>query len=321
MKTIRKICIVLFAAIMIETVIAEDHNFSLIGEKYLSPFPSPYYIEFVDDITLKLYWESGNSSDGSWDSSIMYNYKWVHKFGIPYISLSGEIPTSIEQGLYSDTSQRFYGNDFLFLIGQVPNLETKFISGRQYFPKVAVGYTKSEDPYGSHVFLRDIPNFESTTRIYRNPSSTLTEYGIEYTVDNLDDLESDTPWVEGVDGNGIGESFVIENQWNETYKTLFIINGFISADRPHLYTQNGRIKKIKIEGLTSGISGDCVVLDTPHPQTVDISFIVAPEDLKVTLLEVYEGAKYQDTAIHYLISYNKEIIPYCNDYNYDIETQ
>ena len=64
-----------------------------------------------------------------------------------------------------------------------------------------------------------------------------------------------------------------------------------------------------VEDIVNNKSIECDVLDTPHPQTIDISELNSNEDLKITILEVYEGEKYNDTAIHFLVTYKYEIIP------------
>ena len=61
--------------------------------------------------------------------------------------------------------------------------------------------------------------------------------------------------------------------------------------------------------MQSGISKVLSILDTPHPQTVDISFI-PEQDIKIEIVEVYEGTKYEDTCIHFMITWDKEVIPY-----------
>ena len=88
------------------------------------------------------------------------------------------------------------------------------------------------------------------------------------------------------------------------------MNGYISYEKPYLYKQNNRIKKIKVTGLKSGKTKVLDVLDTPHPQTVDISFIKEPEDIRVEIADVYKGSKYDDTCLHYCITYDMEVIPY-----------
>ncbi|EMB40257.1 hypothetical protein HMPREF9722_01564, partial [Treponema denticola ATCC 33520] len=42
----------------------------------------------------------------------------------------------------------------------------------------------------------------------------------------------------------------------------------------------------------------------------DISFLPEQEDVKITILDVYKGTKYEDTAIHFMILWRTEVIPY-----------
>ena len=93
-------------------------------------------------------------------------------------------------------------------------------------------------------------------------------------------------------------------------KYLLIINGYISFQKPYLYEQNARIKKIKITGLQSNRTEILEVLDTPHPQSVDISFLNDTEGFSVEIVDVYPGTKYEDTCIHYLTPYESLVIPY-----------
>ena len=153
---------------------------------------------------------------------------------------------------------------------------------------------------------------EERGSLYKDCSSYLIEKTKSYPVENLRKLAIDSPWVEGVPGDGIGEGFTIEG---ERYSKplgpyLLIMNGYISYDKPYLYKQNGRVKKIKVTGLKSGKSKILDVLDTPHPQTVDISFITEPEDIRIQIADVYKGTKYDDTCINYLINYEDSVIPY-----------
>ena len=149
---------------------------------------------------------------------------------------------------------------------------------------------------------------------YENVSSYFVEESKEgkkeYKIENLSIMEQDTPWVEGADGWGIGETFTISTENRSFYKYILLMNGYISASNPKLYDENGRIKKIMVEGVKSGKKKEFTVKDTPHPQTVDISFLPEQEDVKVTILDVYKGTKYEDTAIHFMILWRTEVIPY-----------
>ncbi len=187
------------------------------------------------------------------------------------------------------------GNKLLMLVG----LKTRYNELLAY--GITDGYFEKTE-----CFIAD--SYEGTTT-YTNCSSYLTEKDKAYSVDNLSRSIMDTPWVEGVPGNGIGEGFTIERAYTDY---LLIVNGYISYKKPYLYKQNGRVKKMKITGLTSGEERILEVLDTPHPQTIDISFITKNEDIRVEIAEVYEGTKYDDTCLHLCKLYPVELIPYEN---------
>lgn len=281
-------------------------NFSLVGKEYLSPFPSPYSLTFLEGNNLSIEWYDKDSEAFDWDYQESFEYLMTDDNGLLSIEIEGKISRSLEASI--DKTENSYGNKIVFLAGQHTRLEKDYYTKKKYHPNVCVGYiTKNNN---TSLFLLDIPNYELLSRTYRDATSTLVEYGKEYSVENLKSLEAESSWVEGVDGYGIGESFIIENSWGENYPYIFIINGFISLKHPNLYKENGRIKKILVEDIVNNTSVTCDVLDTPNPQTVDISKLNSSEDLKITILEVFEGEKYQDTAIHYFITYNNEIIPY-----------
>ena len=155
--------------------------------------------------------------------------------------------------------------------------------------------------------------YDERGNIYKDCSSFLVEKTKSYPIENLSKLVVDTPWVEGVNGDGIGEGFTIVVPANENVPSyLLIINGYISYNKPYLYKQNNRVKKIKVIGIKTGKSKVLNVLDTPHPQTIDISFLKESENIRIELADVYKGTKYSDTCLHYCTTCNEAIIPYEN---------
>lgn len=303
-----KIILIIATLLFSCTGFANNQNFKLDGENYVGPHPSPYSFDFIDSNKLRIKWASSPDSR-SFDSSQEYSYSIDQSSGLPFVILDKSIPRDISVAVFGADSVREYGNKFLFLVGQDPKESVR--RKKKFHHQYAVGYSETKDKNNSNVIIQDIRNFQATPRKYRDASSTYTEPGYDFGIANLNKLESDKPWVEGVKGHGIGESFIIEH-FNYKYDYLFIINGFISVEKPFLYKENSRIKKIKVEGVDSKESVICEVLDTPHPQTVDISKLNNIEDLKITILEVYEGDKYDDTVIHYLITWDKEILPFTN---------
>ena len=229
------------------------------------------------------------------------NYSKNHISGLLFFTLSKPFPKEFSEDYY------YYGKDIN------TNEKILVLAGKKVNPKqnniLLIATTAGfEQPYP---FIWPMFNFEGQ-RKYIDCSSFLKEKTKEYVVENLCDFSVDTPWVEAVKGDGIGEGFTIVNEWNIKYPYLLIMNGYISYEKPYLYKQNNRVKKIKVTGLLSKKSKVLDVLDTPHPQTVDISFIEMAEDIRVEIAEVYKGTKYDDTCLHYCITYDNEVIPYEN---------
>lgn len=227
--------------------------------------------------------------------------KNIHIDGLPFIKLSEKMPKEISE-------EYFYRNKEVITDDKILLLACKETDSNSI-----ILFATTKGFYNYEPFIKPFHGFEIVSQC-KDCSSFLTETNKEYPVSNLSELKVDTPWVEGAPGYGIGEGFTIVNSRRDIMPPfLFIMNGYISYEKPYLYKQNGRVKKIKVKGLKSGKEKVLDVLDTPHPQTVDISFITEPEDIRVTIEEVYPGTKYEDTCIHYMITYFDEVIPYENN--------
>ena len=132
-------------------------------------------------------------------------------------------------------------------------------------------------------------------------SSFLMEDKIEYIGSNLNYLFSTKPWVEGKSDAGIGEYLELdysENYFKET-DTIVISNGFFSPNNPDLYFQNNRIKRIRIEDMGGDYKQEFNVLDTPNLQTFKLNGFYTR--IRIIILDVYYGYKYNDTCINYLV--------------------
>ena len=224
------------------------------------------------------------------------NYSFIHIDGMPFLKFSEPFLVEVSPKYLYENKKDFKMDDKMLLLAGQKRKGNVFIIG-------------TTDGF-SEIYPTISPSLSGRT--YRDVSSTLKEGKTIYCIENLSKPSVDTPWVEDAPGYGIGESFVIEEFWGRYYPYLLIMNGFISYKKPYLYKQNGRIREIKVTGLKSGNEKVVTVLDTPHPQTVDISFIKEPEDIKITIVSVYEGTKYEDTCISYLVTYDDEVIPFEN---------
>ena len=227
------------------------------------------------------------------------NSELSHHDGMLFLQLEENFPKELtEFYIYNNQKDIVTDNKFLILSGKDMKLNAVIL----------LATTKGFD--------EKYPCTESIiserVQVYKDCSSYLKEKNKEYPVDNLSTKAVDYPWVEAAPGDGIGEGFNLVNSWGQKYKYILLMNGYISYQKPYLYKQNNRVKKIKVTGLLSKKSKIIDVLDTPHPQTVDISFIEMAEDIRVEIAEVYKGTKYDDTCLHYCITYENEVIPYEN---------
>jgi hypothetical protein len=114
-------------------------------------------------------------------------------------------------------------------------------------------------------------------------------------------LKDNVPWVEGKDGDGIGECFEFDLYPNKDYRftryEIRILNGYVNPLLPHLFKENNRIKTALVEtdkGYKAEISFEDVVEFTEFfiPMVKD-----GPTHVKITIKEVYKGTKYSDTAV------------------------
>ncbi|MGB8341767.1 MAG: hypothetical protein WCE51_09255 [Chthoniobacterales bacterium] len=147
-------------------------------------------------------------------------------------------------------------------------------------------------------------------------SSTLASDGsFNYAKESMRDGDLRTAWVEGAKGPGIGETITLEPK-NVYITEIGILNGFVANES--LYYANARIKKLRIE-LECGEGAEAnecrqqfeVSLPDRAYQDFNPRFPFSSVDwvvqhpsgdgfiqkVKLTILEVYPGRKYQDTAI------------------------
>lgn len=121
---------------------------------------------------------------------------------------------------------------------------------------------------------------------------------VEYKPENLTDKDISKNWVEGTEGLGIGESFTIKNDILPARK-FYIINGFFCPDKTSLFYSNGRVRKLLMECLSSnGVickKEEIILEDTGKLQEIDTKGKY--DFITFTIMEVYPGMQYQDTAI------------------------
>lgn len=139
-----------------------------------------------------------------------------------------------------------------------------------------------------------------------------------YEPKNLFDNDLNTAWVEGVAGSGVGEWVEIQFEKDVQIEAVGIINGYTKNEA--IYNANNRIRKIRLDvvfrdywrGNTDLNGGKTVDIDLSEKQfnelnrNVQAPFISwladygmgrAVSKIRLTILEVARGAKYDDTCI------------------------
>ncbi|MCB9227679.1 MAG: hypothetical protein H6578_10995 [Chitinophagales bacterium] len=133
-------------------------------------------------------------------------------------------------------------------------------------------------------------------------SSLESQKGISYDIDNMEDGDPSTAWVEGKNGYGIGEQINITFQGVDTLDILFyeigLNNGYCKSKET--WEANSRVKKAILK-KNSEPKLILNFLDSMYPQIFkwDTYYMTVTNGDVVTIeiLEVYKGEKYEDTAI------------------------
>ena len=137
-----------------------------------------------------------------------------------------------------------------------------------------------------------------------------------YSIDNLRDMDFTTAWVEGIEGNGEGEWLEITFQEGTRLRGILMLNGYRKSG--DVFQANGRVKKIKVEYVMKYGENDPLTLeelthkmdDEPYRQLLKENFgpdaqvilgfgesAPSVQRVRITILETYPGAKYEDTCI------------------------
>lgn len=125
-------------------------------------------------------------------------------------------------------------------------------------------------------------------------TSTLSEYDMTHSPDRVLDKDIATAWVEGVEGQGVGESLTFY------FDKEYMVNGInINAGyqkNADVYAKNSRPAEIKVS-FSNGASQNYVLQDVNGIQEIILEEPVYTEYITFTIESVYEGNRYEDTVI------------------------
>lgn len=165
-------------------------------------------------------------------------------------------------------------------------------ASNNYFKNWEICYNYCDDynKYNSMPWLRGFKVIKADSFLVEKlKNGTELEYLPEYTGISY------TPWATKGDANK--RIIYLEPNSAITYNTIVIANGFICFDKPYLFEQNSRAKKIRVKWGNN--SKDFELQDTPNFQPLVLTdkenFYEGP--IQIEILDVYKGSKYSDVVI------------------------
>lgn len=125
-------------------------------------------------------------------------------------------------------------------------------------------------------------------------SSYLSEKSIKHVPDLIMDGDTTTAWVEGVDGNGEGESITFTFGDLYAVSDIKIWNGYQKSE--DLYYKNARPAELELE-FSDGSTERISLQDTSSGFQEFALERHVTSYVKVKIISTYEGSKYEDTVI------------------------
>jgi len=118
--------------------------------------------------------------------------------------------------------------------------------------------------------------------------------GNRYSGQNLTDNRMNTAWVEGIKGDGIGETLLISFPAPREVNEILLANGY-NKNR-NIYHKNGRVREFLVRSST-GMEQSVQIEDTGDWQALNLPPLGEVTWISLSISKVYRGSKYRDTAI------------------------
>lgn len=144
--------------------------------------------------------------------------------------------------------------------------------------------------------------FKDENPVYQNimwdkitASSQLKSAEGAYKPELVQDFKNETAWVEGSEGDGIGEWIKLESNYLNFVSRIKILNGYRKSE--YLYNVNNVPTKVKIE-FSDGTTLYRELEDYFEAQNIiNLDKEILTSYIKITILKVSKGSKYSDTCI------------------------
>lgn len=188
---------------------------------------------------------------------------------------------------YTVLFTQFYNTYFLTLLKKSASNKYKYSNDAEQFYKTFL-YGYKETPALSGIEVKSPDDYVIETDSGNNK--------IEYKPNSFFDL-SQTPWAISSKSDKKIINGRVKKYNNKIFpiKHLVIVNGFVNAEKPYLYSQNARAKKILIK--TKSFSFEAELEDTGNFQLIKLPDTINDADISIRILSSYEGSRYSDIVI------------------------
>ena len=116
-----------------------------------------------------------------------------------------------------------------------------------------------------------------------------------YAIDDKTKTDRPRPWVEGVEGSGIGETLTLRFDGKEWINMLSFRLGY-ARDQAR-YDKNNRPKELRVS-FSDGTAYNCYFDDINAEQTIRFSETIITKYVKIEISDVFKGTTCDDTCIY-----------------------
>lgn len=134
-------------------------------------------------------------------------------------------------------------------------------------------------------------------------SSVLEENHARYGAMNIIDKNPETAWSEGAKGYGIDEWVQVERDGLVDIGKILIVNGYHQSQET--YDNNGRLKRFRLDFS----QGEYIYYEVDENK-IESNYIritfnrpISTDSIRLTILDAFEGSKYEDTCITDIVAY------------------
>ena len=121
----------------------------------------------------------------------------------------------------------------------------------------------------------------------------------KYDAANLRSNEGDVAWVEGVEGDGVGESVTLTITRPLPLDAILIKPGYVSSENPSLWMKNNRVAEVEVK-LNDAHTFSAKIPDEKFEDAYPIvvrSYAEPVQTIKLTIKGVHRGTAARDTCI------------------------